>query len=112
MNFDRVARATARAAGSSWAFALAVGVVVVWAALGPHYDWSEEHSLWINTLTTIISFWLSFLILNVQNRSEAAIQLKLDSIVLAIDKCDNRLIGIDERSEAEITAHRSTLEQP
>lgn len=112
-DFDRIARITARAAGSSWAFALAVGVVVLWAAFGPLYGWSEEHSIFINTATTIVTFLLVFLIQATQNRSEAAIQLKLDEIVRAIDKADNRLIGIDQRSEQEIAeTRRTTLEQP
>jgi low affinity Fe/Cu permease len=112
LDFDRISRATARVAGSPWAFALAVAVVLLWAAFGPYFGWSDAHSLFINTATTIVTFLLVFLIQATQNRSEAAVQLKLDEIVRAIDKADNRLIGIDQRSETEIIETRRTTLEP
>jgi low affinity Fe/Cu permease len=111
-DFDRISRATASAAGSPWAFALAVAAVALWAGMGSRFNYSDTWELVINTGTTIVTFLMVFLIQATQNRSEAAIQLKLDEIVRAIDQADNRLIGIDKRSEQEITEVRTSLESP
>ena len=48
--------------GSSWAFAIAVAAVVVWAASGPLFDYSDTWQLVINTSTTVVTFLVVFLI--------------------------------------------------
>src|SRR5262245_43163830 len=60
-----------------WAFLLAVGVVIVWVATGPIFNFSDTWQLIINTGTTIVTFLMVFLIQNTQNRDTMAIQLKL-----------------------------------
>ena len=60
-------------AGSSWAFGLAFGVVLVWAVTGPFFGFSDTWQLVINTGTTIVTFLMVFLIQNTQNRDTEAI---------------------------------------
>ncbi len=60
--FDRFASAVTRWAGSPTAFCLSFLVVLVWAAVGPIYKFSEDWQLVINTGTTIITFLMVFLI--------------------------------------------------
>lgn len=102
--FDRISLAVSRATGRPWAFALAAVLIVVWAATGPWFGWSDSHSLFINTATTIVTFLMCFAIQATQNRSEAAIQLKLNEIVRAIEAADNRLIGVEQKPAAEVEA--------
>src|SRR3982751_6348032 len=64
VTFDRISLAVSRAAGRPWAFALAAVLVVAWAATGPWFGWSDSHSLFINTATTIVTFLMVFLIQN------------------------------------------------
>jgi phosphatidylserine synthase len=66
--FGDFACAIAHWTGRPIAFGLAVVIVLAWAAVGPYFDWSEEHQLWINTGTTIITFLMVFLIQAQQNR--------------------------------------------
>lgn len=112
MSFDRLSLAVSRATGRPWAFALAGAFIVAWAATGPWFGWSDSHSLFINTATTIITFMMCFAIQATQNRSEAAIQLKLDEIVRAIAAADNRIIGIEQRPAAEIEAMKANVPIP
>ncbi|HYY43186.1 MAG TPA: low affinity iron permease family protein, partial [Pyrinomonadaceae bacterium] len=60
--FRKFSSKTSELVGSSWAFILAVIVVLVWAASGPMFHYSETWQLVINTGTTIITFLMVFLV--------------------------------------------------
>jgi low affinity Fe/Cu permease len=59
---------------------LAIAVVVLWAASGPIFGWSDTWQLVINTATTIVTFLMVFVIQNTQTRDTQAMQLKLDEV--------------------------------
>jgi low affinity Fe/Cu permease len=102
--FQCFARATARAAGSSWAFGLALAIIVVWAFLGPLFHFSDTWQLVINTGTTIITFLMVFLIQSTQNRDSEAMHLKLDELLRAQGGAHNAVLDIEEMSEEELAA--------
>ncbi len=60
---------------------------------GPIFKFSETWQLVINTGTTIITFLMVFLIQNAQNRDGAALQTKLDELILA-SNAENQFMGI------------------
>jgi len=84
---------------------LAFLLVLVWAATGPLFDYSENWQLVINTGTTIITFLMVFLIQASQNRDGAAIQGKLDELIRA-SNARNEFIGLDKKPKEEIEAVR------
>jgi low affinity Fe/Cu permease len=94
--FDDLSRSVERAAGSSWAFGAAVLVVLVWAATGPLFGWSDTWQLVINTGTTIVTFLMVFLIQSTQSRDTAAMHLKLDELIRVIGPARNSLIVGEE----------------
>jgi low affinity Fe/Cu permease len=98
----RMAAAVTRWAGSSWGFGLALLTVVVWVITGPIFQWSDTWQLVINTGTTIVTFLMVFLIQRTQNKDGLAIQLKLNELVAAVQGASNRLIDIEDLSEAEL----------
>lgn len=98
----RFASAVTRWAGSSWGFATALAVVLIWAATGPMFHWSDTWQLVINTGTTIVTFLMVFLIQRTQNKDGMAIQLKLNEIVAAVEGASNRLIDVEDLSEDEL----------
>src|SRR5215210_5829882 len=104
--FNRLACVVSHAAGTPLAFAIAVLLVVIWAATGPFFGWSDSHSLFINTATTIVTFLMVFLIQSSQNRDGAALQAKLDEIIRATDAARNEFMGLDRKPEPEIEALR------
>jgi low affinity Fe/Cu permease len=89
----------ARWAGSSWGFACALFVVVVWIGTGPLFHFSDTWQLVINTGTTVVTFLMVFLVQRSQNKDARAIQLKLDELVLAIHAARNKFIDIEELPE-------------
>jgi low affinity Fe/Cu permease len=103
---ERLSSAVARWTGSTAAFTLAVAVVVVWAALGPVFGFSDTWQLVINTGTTIVTFLMVFLIQRSQNKDSLAIQLKLNELVAAVNGASNRLIDCEDLSEDELVTLR------
>lgn len=98
-HFSLLARAVSNGAGSWQAFLAAVLLVLVWAMSGLWIGFTDTlYQLAINTSTTIITFWMVFLIQHSQNHDTTAIQQKLDALILAVDKADNRMIGIEKKA--------------
>ena len=115
MSFRRVfstfANGTAKATGSPWAFVLCVTVVVAWAMSGPVFKFSDTWQLVINTGTTIVTFLMVFLIQNTQNRDGAAIQTKLDELILT-SAAENLFVGIEKLTDQELDSlHLRCLER-
>ena len=100
--FRRFAHATAAAVGTPWAFMLALGVVVAWWLTGSASGYSDRWQLVINTGTTIVTFLMVFLIQNTQNREARVTQLKLDELIRAVKQARNRLVAMEEMSDAEL----------
>ena len=100
--FARVAGKTSQAAGSVWAFSLALLVVLTWAATGPLFGFSETWQLVINTGTTIVTFLMVFVIQHAQNKDMRAVQLKLNELIAAVEGASNRLIDVEDLTEAEL----------
>jgi low affinity Fe/Cu permease len=107
---ERFARLAATWAGSSTAFTLAVGIILLWAVTGPIYGYSDTWQLVINTSTTIITFLMVFLIQRSQNKDGLAVQLKLNELVAAVKGASNRLINIEDLSEQEVAELRARFE--
>jgi low affinity Fe/Cu permease len=99
---ERISGRVAGWTGSTVAFACAVGVVVVWAATGPVFGYSDTWQLVINTGTTIVTFLMVFLIQRSQNKDALAIHLKLNELVAALQGASNRLIEVEALSEREL----------
>ena len=108
--FIHFATFTAKVAGKPWTFLLCLFVVIVWAVTGPIFGFSASWQLVINTGTTIITFLMVFLIQNTQNRDGAAIQAKLDELIHAVGKADERFVGIERLSEKELELILSQVE--
>src|SRR5438270_6960149 len=100
--FERFASGATRWTGSTAAFVAAIAFTVVWLISGPFFHWSDTWQLVANTVTTVITFLMVFLIQRTQNKDSLAVQLKLNEIVAAIEGASNRLIDVEDLSEAEL----------
>ncbi|WP_407168660.1 low affinity iron permease family protein [Bradyrhizobium sp. ORS 111] len=107
--FGAFASRAAQAAGRASTFALATVVVVIWAATGPLFGFSDTWQLVINTGTTIVTFLMVFLIQNSQNRDSAAIQVKLDELI-RVGAARNSLVGIEHLTDEELEKLRKACE--
>lgn len=100
--FERFANKMTAFTGSSLAFIGAVLIIIVWAASGFFFNYSQTWQLVINTGTTIITFLMVFLIQKAQNKDSKAIQLKLNELIAANEKASNRMVDIEDLSETEL----------
>jgi low affinity Fe/Cu permease len=109
--FRKFALATSAMVGSSWAFILAVLIIVVWAATGPVFHYSDTWQLVINTGTTIITFLIVFLIQNTQNRDAKAIHLKLDELIRGVKGARTNLVDLEKLSDEELERLKQQFER-
>ena len=100
--FGRFAASSSGWLGSKWAFAGAGVIILIWAATGPLFKFSDTWQLVINTGTTIVTFLMVFLIQNTQNRDARAINLKLNELIHAQDKARDQMIDIENLSDLEL----------
>src|SRR5258706_9802592 len=100
--FRKFAQTTSQTVGSSWAFILAVLIIVVWGATGRLFHYSDTWQLVINTGTTIITFLMVFLIQNTQNRDAKAIHLKLDELLRGVEGARTHLVDLEALSDEEL----------
>lgn len=108
--FNKMAQSTAKFTGNPLCFSLATAIVLVWAATGPFFGFSEVWQLVINTGTTIITFLMVFLIQNTQNRDTEAMQIKLDELIFVTRLANNELLDLEELEEAELDRLRQRYE--
>jgi low affinity Fe/Cu permease len=105
--FTRFSHHIAHGAGRPVTFAMACAGIVLWAVLGPIFHFSETWQLVVNTATTIITFLMVFVLQNTQNRDGEAVQAKLDELIIAIREADNRYVGAEQLSAAELKELRA-----
>ena len=100
--FRVFARRCSAILGSPWAFTSAIAIIIIWAATGPTFHYSDTWQLIINTGTTIVTFLMVFLIQNTQNRDAKAMHLKLDEIIRALQKARNEMVDLEDLSDEEL----------
>jgi low affinity Fe/Cu permease len=100
--FRRFSCTVAAVVGSHWAFIVALAIVVVWAATGPMFHYSDSWQLVINTGTTIVTFLMVFLIQSTQNRDGKALQLKLDELIRAQKTARNVFADLENATDEEL----------
>lgn len=100
--FRKFSNRTSELVGTSWAFIVAVTILVVWGISGPAFHFSDTWQLIINTGTTIVTFLMVFLIQNTQNRDAKAIHLKLDELIRGVEGARNSLIDLEKLPDEDL----------
>jgi low affinity Fe/Cu permease len=108
--FNRAADRVTAGLGSIWALLGSVGLVVIWAITGPIFQFSDTWQLFINTTTTVVTFWMVFVIQNSSNRQDKATQLKLDEIIRVLADARDEFVELDHATEQVVKAHEAEFE--
>jgi low affinity Fe/Cu permease len=100
--FEKISNFITKAAGRPATSIGSIILVVLWAASGPFFNFSENWQLIINTSTTIITFLMVFVIQTSQNKDTIAVQIKLNELIAANKNASNRLIDVEDLTAAEL----------
>src|SRR4051794_374956 len=100
--FTELASHVAHATGKPITFLLCVLTIIIWAASGPYFGFSDTWQLIINTGTTVVTFLMVFLIQSTQNRDALAIHLKLDELLRAVEKARTELVQLEDLSDEDL----------
>ncbi|WP_353186702.1 low affinity iron permease family protein [Bosea sp. (in: a-proteobacteria)] len=109
--FTRLSQRVSHWAGKPQTFFAAAALVAVWALSGPFFGFGDSWQLVINTSTTIVTFLMVFIIQNSQNRDTAAMQIKLDELILKLEGAREELLDLEELDEEKIERFRSEFEE-
>src|SRR5438128_6596462 len=101
---ERLAHATTTSVGSSWAFVVALIMTLLWLGSGPVFHYSDTWQLVMNTISSIVTFLMVFLLQRSQNKDSLAMQIKLDEILGAIRGASNLLINVEDLPEDQVRA--------
>lgn len=100
--FGIFSRVISKFAGSPWVFTSAFFFIIIWFSVGPIFGFSDTWQLFVNTLTTIITFLMVFLIQNSQNRDFDSMELKLDELIHSLKNSSSKFIDVEDLPDKEI----------
>lgn len=100
--FRKFAHKTGELIGSPLMFTSAVFIVIIWAFSGRFFDYSTTWQLFINTMTTIVTFLTVFLIQNTQNRDSKAVHLKLDELIRSQKSARHQLVALEDMTDEQL----------
>jgi low affinity Fe/Cu permease len=109
--FRWLAHRTSILVGHPSSFVAAFAMIALWLVTGPLFHFSDTWQLVINTTTTIVTFLMVFLIQNTQNRDSHALHLKLDELIRANEQARNKLLALEDLSDAEMSALQAEFER-
>ena len=96
------------ALGSPWAFVLTSAVVVGWFGVGFLLNFSRSWEL-VGTLgLPLLALYALFALQHTQNHNDRAVQLKLDELLRALERADERLVAIEDVDESGLQELRAT----
>ena len=109
--FRSLANSTVYAVGSPWAFIAALVIVIIWALLGPWFNFSDTWQLTINTTASIVPSLMVFLIQNTQNRDAKATHLKLDELLRTVQGARLSFLDLEKLPEDELARLEAEFSQ-
>ncbi len=109
--FSRFASRTADLAGSYWAFIITLAFILAWLVSGPLFHFSDTWQLIANTVTTLVTSLMVFLIQNTQNRDSRAIHLKLDELLRASPGARKEFMEAEEEDLDEIVREKAIVDE-
>lgn len=100
--FEIVASKITRATGSPTVVVVAIISILIWGICGFFLKFSDNWLWFINTVTSLITFIMVFIIQHSQNKDSTAVQLKLNELLSVNKFASNRMVNIEDATEEEL----------
>ena len=84
--------------------------IVTWFVTGPLFGFSDSWQLIANTVTTLSTALMVFLIQNTQNRDSRAVHLKLDELLRAVPRARKEFMEAEEEDLDEIEREKAIVD--
>jgi low affinity Fe/Cu permease len=110
-HFGTLATEVARLTGAPLAFMSISTFILLWALGGLYFHFSEVWLLFINTVCTIVTTLVVFLIQNTQNRDTLALQLKLAELILVMEGAEPKMALAEDLSHEDLEALKEKLRE-
>jgi len=108
--FSRLANRISEITGSHWTFLVAAVAILAWLITGPLFGFSDTWQLVANTVTTLITTLMVFIIQNTQNRDAKAMHLKLDELLRAVPQARKAFMDVEDEDLAEIVREKDIVD--
>ena len=109
--FSKTANKISEITGSHWAFLVALLLILGWLVSGPLFAFSDTWQLVANTVTTLATTLMVFIIQNTQNRDSKAMQLKLDELLRAVPRARNVFMDVEDEDLTEIAREEEIVDK-
>ena len=110
--WNRLAHLITHHAGSKHAFGIALGLGVVWAAVGIGAGPTRTWELLVTCGVPIVTLLLVIVLQHTQNRDTKALQVKLNELLLALEQPDDQIIHAGRLGDEELKdLHASQTER-
>jgi len=107
---ERLASRCSAWTGSTPAFMAALVITLAWLVTGPVFNYSDTWQLIINSITSVVTFLMVFLIQRSQNRDLLSLKIQISELIAAMDRASNSIIDLDSLSEQQLDdLHRRYL---
>lgn len=100
--FRRVARRTAHVVGSPWTFAACLAATALWLAGGFVVGFGSVYQLYYNTSVSAVTWLLVVLLQGSQNADTAALQVKLNELIRAVEGARTTLVDVEDLSQEDL----------
>lgn len=104
----RASHAMTDALGSPWAFGLTIFLGAVWIGVGALVDFSRPWELTGSIGVPFLALFALFALQHTQNHNDRAVQLKLDELLRALERADERLVAVEDVDESGLQELRAT----
>ncbi len=104
----RASHALTDALGSPWAFGITTAVAVVWLGIGFLTDFPRSWELTGSIGIPLLALYALFALQHTQNHNDRAVQLKLDELLRALERADERLVAVEDVDESGLQELRAT----
>lgn len=104
----RASHALTDALGSPWAFGLTTATAIAWFGVGVLLDFPRSWELIGSIGIPLLALYALFALQHTQNHNDRAVQLKLDELLRALDRADQRLVAVEDVDESGLHDLRAT----